>query len=125
MIERLNIPMFVSYCLGSLRFAEPAPGTWKTICVQSWECIGCNGASEFQCPVHPRDLVEVEQADSMQLIPNWSFSNRWIRGEHLAAYLQKYVESKEQFYYTRQLRADLDTIVILKVREVNVDGTSS
>ena len=61
----------------------------------------------------------------MQLVPNWTVSNRWIGDEHLAAFIQKYKESEEQYYYTRQLRADLDTIIILKVREVNVDGTSS
>lgn len=118
------IPHFVScdLCVKSgLEIEEVRPGEWRTTCSAAHECYGCNGESEFTSPINPLGYKEVEQHSSMELIPyevNKETGRTFMTNEEIESCLDKFKNRPEHYWWTRELRCDLDTIIIWKYEEV-------
>ena len=119
-------PHFVScgLCIKSgLEIEEIRPGEWHTHCGARHECYGCNGESDFVSSVDPRGYKEVEQHCSMELIPyevNAETGRIFMTNEEIEKCLERFRYLPEDYWWTREIRADLDTIIIWKY----VDGNS-
>ncbi len=120
MIEKLpDIPHFVTTCQKyGLVVDLIEPDLWETWCEGAHMCYGCDGVSRFTCPVDPMGFKYFKCHYSQQIIPDMTPQRLWLNDEEVAAVLKPYEDSKERYFWSRELRADLDSIVIYKWEEV-------
>ena len=121
MIEKLpRIPHFVTceLCQKKLEFTFDPPDVWSTWCRGDYECYGCDGVSRFICPVDPRGFKYHKCHYSQEIIPNMSPQRLWLNEDEIAAVLKPYQDSEERYFWNREIRADLDSIVIYTWEEV-------
>jgi len=114
MIEHLpNIPKFITTCQKyGLVVEEVEEGVWKTWCKAAHECYGCDGQSKFSCLADPRGFRYYKCYDSMQIIPITTPQRLWMNKEEIESILEGYRGPGETYYWNREIRADLDSVVI-------------